>query len=1609
VVLVVLAGINHALMAQTDTTIAIGMSPYQAYGQDSFGAINEVNGVLSGYIPLVSFPQKGSLNLTFYLQFTGGNVWQEFEELPDLNDDRFSVSPTNNFGPVITNNYGYFLQSNLETFPGSANFSIVNTLFDPQLGSHAMLYDATNLTSIRIYDGSGYAATDSSPVNVTFNPILLPNGTAINDSTIQDVDGNSIQFIAGSGGSGPPESIQDSAGRLIPDISTVASVTGGPQAFPSWATSSTTGCPSLGYSNQPLVGSFAWNVPGANGGTAPFLICYSQIHYSTEVDSVFSRGSSVEIQSVVLPNKTFWAFEYDSTNSSFSTNALGNIIQITNPDGGTASYAYAPYIPCSGKTDSALQGYGVQTKTISAGSGNSGTWSYQYFIPNGTNGIRSLITDPLGNQEEINYSQLQAGSCQYNPTSDIQYQGSMAGGVIAKQVTTNYFTTAALNVLNILTQSTITAIGGVSTTTNYQYGQTFQTTSPVCEVTCTAGTTVVVPYGMKTDENVIDFSGQKLRDITTHYEWQDNASYLASNIINAVDISTTFNGSEAQLSQTTTSFDEASFETNSGVRGHPTTVSISNNPGSPIVTHTAWTASGMVDHTVDGKGVTSEQYTYGSQYDGLYPTTITNALGQPTTYGYDFNTGQITSVTDPNGQTTTNTYYPYGWLQETQYPDHGSVQLTYSSDADPVSAQNPPAVTKTIATGESSGPIIQKTVYDGLGRVVQTQLTSDPAGEDIVATTYDPIGRVQSTSNPYRSTSDSTYGITTYTYDALNRMMVQTQPDNFTQTHSYNRNTDTFTDEANHSWQRTSDALGRLTNVVEPNGASTGYVYDALNNLLTVNQSGVSGETPRVRSFTYDSLSRLLTAMNPETGTISYSYDPNGNVMNKTDARGIATSYSYDALNRLTQKSYSDGTSTVLYGYDGSSISFVPPTGTRTTVALTNTIGRRFFASVEGGSSLYAFSYDAMGRVNNQWESMLSFSTTAAVYPVSVTYDLAGNRTSLTNSTGRTFNYTYDAAGQLQTASNTVSLNGTPVTTPMVSSMTYFPSGQPQTMTTDTGSATIIGTWGIDKRLRATSYQNLSTANTAGSNYGYSLTYTPNSNVLTDAETVYNPASGSMSWSWNFGYDSLNRLTSAQSAGAIQLGCAWTYDSFGNRLSQEPSGTGLSCTSLSTPVNANNHLSNPIYNYDAAGDILTEGGNTLTYDAEGRIKTGSGAFGVTTYNYGGDGQRASKMIAGFDESDYIRDPDGSLLTTYVAGSYFGEFQDMWVGGKHFGEVSVASGNASQTQNFALNNWLGSLVAYASPSSGIPNTAYVSQSFGDAQTALFGSNNDSIRFTGKEIDGESGNNYFGARYYASNIGRFMSPDWSDDPDPIPFADMDDPQSLNLYSYVGNNPLSNVDDDGHDYYLQGGSQCGQNGVSCDANGYVLGSDGNRQVVTDAQTQNGGAILSQGANGGVNVTIGTGTFAGEFFDATPNAVSMVVNSDESLAPSAQAFANDVGGYANAAMPLISAQLGLTADLAGFELPVAHLAVTLGAARSKGTASHAAGSIPRKPGSLGQFGKNGPTNKVARDIWKTLRNSGATEREVHDALQEASQDAGRALNYTEGLQEVKSILGLF
>jgi RHS repeat-associated protein len=135
--------------------------------------------------------------------------------------------------------------------------------------------------------------------------------------------------------------------------------------------------------------------------------------------------------------------------------------------------------------------------------------------------------------------------------------------------------------------------------------------------------------------------------------------------------------------------------------------------------------------------------------------------------------------------------------------------------------------------------------------------------------------------------------------------------------------------------------------------------------------------------------------------------------------------------------------------------------------------------------------------------------------------------------------------------------------------------------------------------------------------------------------------------------------------------------------------------------------------------------------------------------------------------------------------------------------------------FALSDWLGTR-RQQTDYAGNPCLNFTSLPYGDGLTPVsiscLSPSEDATEhhYTGKERDSESGNDYFGARYYASTMGRFLSPDYdgdNDDPEPVPYADFENPQTLNLYGYVANNPLSRTDPSGHDGDDEDGEGDGQ----------------------------------------------------------------------------------------------------------------------------------------------------------------------------------------------------------
>jgi RHS repeat-associated protein len=205
------------------------------------------------------------------------------------------------------------------------------------------------------------------------------------------------------------------------------------------------------------------------------------------------------------------------------------------------------------------------------------------------------------------------------------------------------------------------------------------------------------------------------------------------------------------------------------------------------------------------------------------------------------------------------------------------------------------------------------------------------------------------------------------------------------------------------------------------------------------------------------------------------------------------------------------------------------------------------------------------------------------------------------------------------------------------------------------------------------------------------------------------------------------------------------------------------------------------YTYDADGNLLSDGTTTYTYDAENRvISATNSSSGTSTYVYNADGQRVRKTVAGVI-TDFLYDLNGNQVAA-VNGSGTWIRGEVYAAGRHF---ATYSGGTSGTTYFNFADHLGTERARATVGGTVAETC-TSLPFGDWLTCT-GVDPSPMHFTGQEHDGETGLDHFPARYYGGSLGRFMSPD----PTGIFLGNLNDPQSLNLYSYVRNNPLSLID--------------------------------------------------------------------------------------------------------------------------------------------------------------------------------------------------------------------------
>jgi RHS repeat-associated protein len=956
--------------------------------------------------------------------------------------------------------------------------------------------------------------------------------------------------------------------------------------------------------------------------------------------------------------------------------------------------------------------------------------------------------------------------------------------------------------------------------------------------------TEVYEYGFGTGS-----PGSLLRHTQTVYltnnPYQGNINYATDLNIHIRNLPTfvqVFDGNSTELSRTNLDYDryelyglqdcpnivqhDGGFHTDYGTRGNIVKYLrwLLPSTGDPteVVNYSQYDIAGNVVKTIDGRttaGITTFDFsdrfglpnneaqsnTAPPELGGLgsyaFPTKVTNALGHTTYTQYDYYSGKPVDSEDPNG-VDTSVFYNDALERTTQVVRSANIA---SAKSQTTFAYNDAARTITTTSDRDNyGDNLLKSevVNDGLGRTIESRQYESGSSYISVNTVYDAMGRALQVSNPYRSGDLLLW--TTTQYDALSRVTRVTTPDGAQVNTQYNGNQVTVTDQAGKKRRSETDALGRLLKLTEDPGGlnyETNYQYDALDNLRVVQQGA------QTRTFTYDSLSRLTAATNPESGTVTYKYDENGNLTEKTDARNITTKYTYDALNRNTSVDYSNTSINpdITRFYDK------PDAGT---------YGKgRFWHDYAGGDwaspdptnidHTAIDSYDPLGRPLTKRQLFKRNGVVSPTYSISQTYDLAGNVKKLTYPSGLiTANYSYDQAGRL--TADTLSIFGVGTYTGS-DSIEYNAAGQ--MIKERFGTRTpLYHKMRYNNRLQLGDVRLSTDSDDALSrDRGALLFYygpdavetsdplandsTNNGNMVRQEHYVPLAAGGEViPQADNYSYDALNRISSAVEPNVFTQN--YGYDRWGNRRITSATG-GINNYNPTYDAASNRIMS---LGYDAAGNITSDPltGGTMTYDAENHLLTAA-AGGGASYTYNADGKRTRRIVGG-QETWYVYGIGGELLVEYGAAAAPSAPQKVY--GYRNGQLLVVA-DASETGDrrvqWLVQDHLGStrMVVDGSGSlEGIRRHDYIP--FGEElgigvgiRSASIGYGPDSVRqkYTGKQRDDETGLDFSEARYFSSTQGRFTSVD------PLmASASVYEPQSWNRYAYVQNNPCKHIDPTG-----------------------------------------------------------------------------------------------------------------------------------------------------------------------------------------------------------------------
>ncbi|MFN3650594.1 MAG: RHS repeat-associated core domain-containing protein [Armatimonadota bacterium] len=804
-------------------------------------------------------------------------------------------------------------------------------------------------------------------------------------------------------------------------------------------------------------------------------------------------------------------------------------------------------------------------------------------------------------------------------------------------------------------------------------------------------------------------------------------------------------------------------------------------------------------------------------FDGLLEKVTIKGSSYPTkTWSFVYNLNRtLYSVTDPMGVST-----GYGWTQYTrndgqtlplilgisrngvnriwnQYDSQGRVIKQTFPDNGYITASYPPAPGQSGTT----------TVTDSRGNVTKYEFTWNQATPGYsINKIIDPLGRATTftrggSTRLVTSITDDQNRTAQFNWDhATGNLLSVTSPTatggtvttQATYDSKWHRVT-SVTDPLNRVWQATVDYnTGNVTAVTDARNQTTTFAWDTDGDLLSV-----TDPTSRKVTYTHGANGQVLTATNLRNEQSVFTYDSFWRLIAVQDANGKRAEATYNAMDQVTSVKQFRGTASA-------------------TTSFTYNNEGDLTQILDAAGRTWSWGYDSMGRVTRA-TNPLNQSTL-------VTWDANGNPTSKTDHLGQKAVYSFGTGDRLTgvtykrangTVESTITLNYD-ATTHLLSSLVDSVGGS-YTYTRDplgrvTAEAGPHGTvsWALDNLGRRTSLQ---VPGQGTVTYGYSPTdqlssitqngltaffvydgagrrtqdNLPNgvsvnrvydnagrlqtltavrSGTTLDSHSYTRDGVGNITQhtangsTWTYGYDDLYRLTSATGPGAAY---SWTYDWLGNRLSQTLNGTTTGYTyDVANRMTAVNGA--PV-GLDANGRVTSYGNDTYGWDVRGRLTSLTRPNLTATFGYDVAGRRTAKTVNGAGTSFLY---DGQNLVSEITGS--GTAQTLHGTG-------IDTPLARNGEYFTTDHQRS--VRTVTNGSGSVVRSYQYGPFGES-----GANGTTspYQYTGRENDG-TGLYFYRARYYAPEWGRFMSPD------PAGLA-----AGVNLYAYVGNNPVNLRDPSG-----------------------------------------------------------------------------------------------------------------------------------------------------------------------------------------------------------------------